>query len=597
MATKIPGYHGQLLEIDLTARTHKVVDLDPKLARNYIGGRAMGGKMLMDAYGTNWGKVDPLSPDAQMLFLAAPFVCYIACKLNTVVKSPQSFGMVGSQGSGDFVHEMKFAGYDGIIFKGKASSPVYVTLLDDKVEIRDASKMWGKEITETHKMIIEEHGTETSQVYIGPAGENMVRYAGVLTEFYRACARGGPGAVMGSKNLKAIVAKGTGPAPDVADKAKMLELLASPCHQVQLVRNSSHEWGTTGGFLTTGNRQSSMPVRNWQSEWHEHSEMSVQNFAAEQWVRRYWADYGCTVACSKLGRIKYGKRAGTITELPDYEAALLTTNFGIFDINEASYSAARPDELGYDLISCGNVMGFAAECIEKGIFKKEDIGGIDLKWGDADGFIKLMELVAHRQGEIPTLLGEGLGPASKKLGKGAEDMVFVSKNIEWGAHGSRSGRDGNELSYSVGSQGGDHMSRASERGESAFFQDSNGMCSFQGLSMDQAIELINAITGFGLTTQEVNTKLIPMWTTMARVTLLAGGMSYKDDVNPGRAYQPLPEGPYKGNCVDKKVEQEKMQAYYAMQGWDKQGVPTAETLQKNDLAAFEGVMAPLRAKA
>src|SRR5512136_68592 len=118
MATKIPGYHGQLLEVDLTARKTKVVDLDPKLARNYIGGRAMGGKMLLDAYGPNWGKVDPLGPDAQLLFLAAPFVCWIACKANTVVKSPQSFGIVGSQGSGDFIHEMKFAGYDGIILKG-----------------------------------------------------------------------------------------------------------------------------------------------------------------------------------------------------------------------------------------------------------------------------------------------------------------------------------------------------------------------------------------------------------------------------------------------------------------------------------------------
>ena len=164
MATKIPGYHGQLLEIDLTAKSIKTVDLDPKLAKDYIGGRAMGGKMLLDAYGPNWAKIDPLSPEALLLVLAGPFVGFLGCKANFVCKSPQSFGIVGAQGSGDFISELRFCGYDGIILKGKAASPVYLTIFDDKVEIRDASKMWGKEIRETHQMIVDEHGNRTSQV-------------------------------------------------------------------------------------------------------------------------------------------------------------------------------------------------------------------------------------------------------------------------------------------------------------------------------------------------------------------------------------------------------------------------------------------------
>jgi aldehyde:ferredoxin oxidoreductase len=193
MATKIPGYHGQLLEINLTSRTVKTVDLDPKLARGYIGGRAMGGRMLMDAYGTDWAKMDPFSPDALLFFLAAPYVGFVGCKTNVVFKSPQSLGIVGAQGSGDFIHELRFCGYDGIIVKGKASSPTYLTIFDDKIEFHDASKMWGKEINETHKLITEAHGNETSQLYIGPAGENLVRFAAVMTEWYRAAARGGPG--------------------------------------------------------------------------------------------------------------------------------------------------------------------------------------------------------------------------------------------------------------------------------------------------------------------------------------------------------------------------------------------------------------------
>jgi aldehyde:ferredoxin oxidoreductase len=150
MATKIPGYKGQLLEIDLTAKSVKTVDLDAKLARDYLGGRAMGSKMLLDAYGPNWGKIDPFGPEALMLVLAGPYVGFIGCKTNFVIKSPLSQGVAAGQGSGDFSNELRFSGYDGIIFRGKASSPVYVTIFDDKVEIRDASKMWGKEIKETH---------------------------------------------------------------------------------------------------------------------------------------------------------------------------------------------------------------------------------------------------------------------------------------------------------------------------------------------------------------------------------------------------------------------------------------------------------------
>jgi aldehyde:ferredoxin oxidoreductase len=151
-----------LLDIDLAAKTVKTVDLDPKLARDYLGGRAMGGKMLMDAYGTNWDKIDALSPQAILLVLAAPFVNLISCKTNFVCKSPQSGGIVGAQGSGDFIHELRFCGYDGIILRNKAASPTYLTIFDDKVEFRDASKMWGKEIKETHQMIVDEHGDRTS---------------------------------------------------------------------------------------------------------------------------------------------------------------------------------------------------------------------------------------------------------------------------------------------------------------------------------------------------------------------------------------------------------------------------------------------------
>ncbi len=593
MPAKIPGYHGQLLEIDLTARSVKTVDLDPKLVRDYIGGRALGSKMLLDAYGTNWGKVDPFSPDALLVVMTGPYVGYIGCKVNFVVKSPASQGLAASQGSGDFGAELRFSGYDGIIFKGKASSPVYVTIFDDKVEIRDASKMWGKEIPATHQMIVDEHGNRTSQYYIGPAGENLVRYAAAMTEWYRAAARGGPGAVMGSKNLKAIVSRGTGPAPAVADQKRLLELMALYRTTAIFNRRSNIEFGTTPGIYRTG-MGSTEPQRNWQSEWHDNRAVSAEMFAANQWVRRYWADYGCVVACSKLGRVKYGKRAGQICELPDYEAgALEGTNFGIYDIDDMAATTVRPDDLGFDLISLGNVCSFACEAQEKGILTAADLGGIQLKWGDADGFLKLMELIAYRKGEIPTLLGEGLEIASRKIGKGSEAFAMQTKGIEWGAHGVRA-TTGFQWRYTVASQGGDHTSTANPAGEGSMFRDTVCMCS-QGLSVDEMLEWLQAITGFGVSADELNKVMVPRWTTMTRISLLLGGRTYKEDVNPPRFYTPLPDGPFKGKTVDPAVENEQKQTYYASMGWDKRGVPTTANLQQCGLSAFDGALAPLRA--
>ena len=257
---------------------------------------------------------------------------------------------------------------------------------------------------------------------------------------------------------------------------------------------------------------------------------------------------------------------------------------------------SRPDELGFDLIAVGNVCSFACEAQEKGILTAADLGGIQLKWGETEGFIKLMDLIALRKGEIPTLLGEGLTIAAKKIGKGSEKFAMVSKGIEWGAHGARSGRDANALSYSVGSQGGDHMSRANATGEGSIFTDSTGLCSFQRLSRDQQVEWMQAITGFGYTADDI-TKLTPRMTTEMRIPLLLHGWTYKDDVNPGRAYEPLPDGPFKGNKVEKTVEKTMIDAFYQAMGWDSQGVPTTETLAAHGFSAFDAALAPLRAKA
>jgi aldehyde:ferredoxin oxidoreductase len=171
------------------------------------------------------------------------------------------------------------------------------------------------------------------------------------------------------------------------------------------------------------------------------------------------------------------------------------------------------------------------------------------------------------------------------------------KGIEFGAHGVRGGMGGRPLSYSVASQGGDHTSTVNPQGENSIFGDTVSMCSFQGLNRDQQVEWLQAITGFGITTDEVTKVMIPRWTTMTRISLLLGGRTYKDDVNPPRAYTPLPEGPLKGSKVDKAVETQQKQEYYATMGWDKEGVPTTANLQQCGFSGFDSALAPLRAKA
>jgi aldehyde:ferredoxin oxidoreductase len=413
---------------------------------------------------------------------------------------------------------------------------------------------------------------------------------------------------MGSKNLKAIVVKGTGAAPAVADQKKLNDLMEWARVNLPIVRASTREYGTASGIFTTGNTNSSEPVKNWQSEWHDQQQIRGAYFAGDQWLRRYWSDYGCTVACSKLGRVKSGKRVGLIGELPDYEAgALEGTNFGIYDINEMLYTTGRPDELGLDLISAGNVCSWACEAQEKGILTAADLGGIQLKWGEGDGFVQLMNLIAKRQGDIPKLLGEGLGPTVRKLGKGAEFAVIV-KDLELGAHGARSLKDKNELSYPTSAHGGDHMSNAAVSyaadgktvvyaREDALFRDSSGICSFQGLTRDQEVEWLQAITGFGISKDVLEGQMIPNWTTLMRIPLLLAGWTYKDDVNPIRFYDPLPDGPFKGMKVDKTIEETKKQDYFKTLGWDKVGVPTTDTLKKAGLESFDSALAPLRAKA
>jgi aldehyde:ferredoxin oxidoreductase len=554
----------------------------------------MAVRMLWDELGSRWNDVDPLSPESPYILSVGPLNGYCAGKTNGTHKSPLSGGAIAAQISGDMNAAIRLAGYDGIILRGKAASPVYLYVHDDRVEFRDARSLWGMNTKETHRLLLADTDPMTQFLYIGPAGERKVLFSAVMSNWFKALGRGGSGAMWGSKNLKALAVKGTKPAPAIADQSAMTRLMDRLKTETLVGRTGIHEYGTTRGIYGTGFVASSEPVLNWQEEWHDEKQIQGEYFAAEQWQRRYWSDYACTVACCKIGRIKQGKHAGEVTELPDYEGgAFCGPNFGIYNIQDIPHLCDVYDKWGLDVISGGAVLGFAAELYQRGILTKADLGGVELNWGDAEAFEAVIDMVAKREG-IGETLALGCLRAANIIGKDSIKYAVQTKGIETGAHGVRSRQDMRYISYPLSTQGGDHTSTARPASEPAILNDSLVLCGFWRTTPETKLDLLNASTGFDITKQELDDVMMQRWTTLQWSTLLVHGWRHKDNTNPPRFFEPLGVGPYKGDKIDYAEEQQLIQEAYKERGWDTMGVPTTETLDRLGLSFLDEALASCR---
>jgi len=619
------GYAGKFLEVDLTNEKIKDVKFSEDFLKNWIGGRALASKILWDRLGKKWASIDPLGPENILLALTGPMTGYYpGMRICISGKSPQSNGITGSTVAGEFPLELKCSGYDGVIVTGKAEHPVYIYIEDGNVEIKDATHLWGKDGKQTIRLINKEvidslesrrgrerMWREPGIIYIGPAGENATRVAAVIEKWTHGAGYGGYGGVMGSKNLKAIVAKGTGPLPEPADIKKTVELrkkLIKECLKNDLMRrwgtgSAGYEWGTAA--------YSSEPVKNWQEEWHDERSFGVDHFERKVWMKRYWGDYGCPTTCLKIACNRDGPLKGAITDNPDYEIqAYMGTNLGIFEPEGNVYVASIGDDLGLCGIQAGNVLGFAAELYQRGILTKEDIG-FELNWGDPIAFGKLAEMIAKREG-IGDILAEGSFRAAIKLGKmkGVDLLPYVVhvKGISIGAHGLRSGLDYvHPASYATSVQGGDHTSVGDftpdeEAGDLNWgFLDSAVICGFnvQSKNLGLVWEQFRAITGWDTTMDDWNNTIGLRMLSIQRTLLLVGGPDYswdpdKDDDNPPRWYEPLPSGPYKGKAVDRNEVMSRKRKYYESLGWDERGIPTVETLKRIDLLELDEILSRMR---
>ncbi len=623
----ILGYAGKFIEVDLSNQTIRQIVFNEEVLLDYVGGRGLSAKILWDRLGGKWAEVEPLGPENILLLLTGPLTgFYPGGRICVSGKSPQSNGVIGSTVSGEFGVELRCAGYDGIIITGVSEKPVSFFIKDSDIEIRDASNVWGKDGKKTLAILTSEcrnllksryplygEWREPAILYIGPAGENLVRTAVVSSKWAHAAGYGGYGAVMGSKKLKAVIVKGSGPLPEVSDMGRIRRLIRNVCRGVY-ENELWRRWGTGNSGYEVGARTSSEPVRNWQEEWHDQKSFGVDKFENRVWVKRFWGDFGCPTTCLKLSVIRDGKFKGAITDNPDYEMqAYLGPNLGIFTPEANVFLVSLLDDLGLCGIQTGNVMGFAAELYQRKILTAADFEGIEPKWGDAEAFACLAERIAYRDG-IGNVLAEGTYRAALNLGKKLNmnllPYAVQTKGVSIGAHGIRSEKDYPEsIAYACSVQGGDHTSTAAlplDNGGGELmeiFNDSGVYCDFNtfNVSRQTRFDFYEAVTGIKLTRRRWCYEKAMKTLQLQRTMLLLGGPDIRwnpicDDDNPPRFYKPLPSGPYKGKNVNRAAVEEEKRKYYRAVGWDKNGIPTQKVLRELDLLDVHEALESVRGR-
>jgi len=587
------GYSGKMLEINLT--TSKVKNFFPneKRLRTFIGGKGLGARILVDELEPG---ADPLGPENPLLFATGPLTgtrAPTSGRFCVVTKSPATGLFLDSQVGGWFGPEMKFAGYDLIIIKGKASKPVYLLIENDKVTIEDASELMGKGIFETEETLKKRHpGVRVGS--IGPAGEHLVKFACIGFDLYRQAGRGGAGAVMGAKGLKAIAIKGDMEVR-YADERRF-ETLVKEAHQV--VRNNDTialrtKYGTPL-WVNPMNEAGLLPTKNFsKGSFQKAEEISGETMKERIWVKNK-ACFGCPIACGKLTEVKEGKYKGAIVEGPEYETlALMGSNCEIDSVEAIAMMNMICDDLGLDTISTGNVLAFAMECHERGIIKE------DLEFGHADAAIEMIKKIAYRK-ELGDLLAEGVKKSSQEIGKGSEKFAMHVKGLEVPGYDPR-GAWGMALAYATSDRGACHQ-RAwtvseeiagklgvphSTRGRAKLVKEKQDersccfslvICDFAPFDGELVVQMLNAATGFDFTVDEYLKTGERIWN-LTRMFNVREGVTRKDDILPPRFLEE------KLDKMDEKVITSEnldimLNEYYQLRGWNDDGIPTKEKLEE-----------------
>lgn len=616
------GYNGKILHVNLNDLSHEVEEPSENFYRTYFGGGGLAAHYLLKDLTPG---IDPLSPDNILVFAlsvltGAPLSGF--SRYTVSAKSPLTGGFAETEAGGYFGPELKFSGYDAVIIKGKAAHPVYIWIDDGQVEIRNAGAVWGLENGDALDKIREEVGDPKARVAsIGPAGERMVLVSSVSNEVGHVNGRTGMGAVMGSKNLKAIACRGDSKNIDYADPEKVKELASWHNKRIKEHQpNMNFSKFGTPMFVLGLNGAGILPTRNFKEGTFEGAE-KIGVPGLEKILKRAGTCYRCAVGCKRVVEMDTPYKIDPRNGGPEYEAlASFGSLCGIDDIGAVAKANEMCNRYGLDAIGTGAIIAFVMECFEEGILTEADADGRKVMFGDTEGMLWLVDKINERDG-IGDILAQGVKKAAEKIGKGADRFAFTIKNQEIPMHDPR-GKTGVGLSYALSPTGADHIEtphdgafvgdgvgfikplglldpvvpEALDEAKVRFFRmgqlswsmnNTLGICNFvsaplMALKYEKIVEAARAITGWETNLWEIM-RATDRSQVMMRVFNNREGFGPEDDRLFRRLHEPLPAGPSEGRRIDEKDLEKAIKLYYQMAGWDENGVPTKGKLWEMNL--------------
>lgn len=587
------GYQGKVLRIDLSKATYAVENLDEAKAKKFVGGRGLGTKMFVDEVSPS---VDALSPENKLMIVTGPLTgtpTPTGGRFMVVTKSPLTGTIASSNSGGYWGPELKFAGYDAIIVEGKSEKPVYVMIEDDKIEIRDAAHVWGKLFSETKEILTAETPLKSRILTIGPGGEKLSILAAIMNDSDRAAGRSGVGAVMGSKNLKAIVVKGSNKVA-VAHEEALKEVVKNCTLKIK-------ENGVTGqGLPAYGtavlvniiNENGVFPVNNFQTSQFDKAEAISGEELSEKYLVKKDPCYRCPIACGRYCKVDDIEGGG-----PEYETVwAFGGDCGVSDLGAVVKANYWCNQYGIDTITVGTTIAAAMELYQKGYLKDEDLGGLSLEFGNAEAVIEWTKRIGKCEG-----FGAKMAQGSYRLCEsyGVPELSMSVKKQELPAYDPR-GIQGQALAYATSNRGGCHvraylispeivglpqkLDRFSVEGKATWvkifqdftaFLDASGLCLFTSFAMGAGdyAAMVNAATGTEHTAEDALLAGERIWN-LERLFNLAAGIEPAQDTLPKRLLQDeIVDGPSKGHVARLS---ELLPEYYELRGWGSNGIPTAE---------------------
>jgi aldehyde:ferredoxin oxidoreductase len=600
------GYAGKVLRINLTTGRIGVSPLDEGRVKLFLGGRGLAARVYYDEVGP---AVRPLAPDNVLVFFTGPLTGTPApatTKIEVVTRSPETGFYLCSNGGGHFGPHLKLSGYDGLILEGKASRPCYIAIEDDSVSIRDARDLWGMKTTEVNATLADRHGTRTDQVVsAGPAAERGVVIS-CLQIGDRSIGRGGVGAVLASKNVKALVARGTGQVK-IADPERFQEAARKAAVHSRETKATHHKYGTAQ-YTGPMNELGAYSARNFQTGVFAGYEKITAEALKSGYFTRNKGCYRCPVACAQYCEVREGKFKGAASD-PEYETiGTLGGQCGVSDLAAIIAGNMLCDEYGVDTMSVGTLIALGMELFERGVITKRDTGGIELVFGNAEAMVEMITATAERR-HFGDLIAAGMRGMEERFPAHRDIMMHV-KGLPLAAYDPR-GFYGNALTYGTSNRGACHnvggwsiraelitkeYDRFSVDGKGRLIKelqdtrayvDSLGICtvvrSGYGFTERPHGQVLEYLTGLDLTPElmTIGERIY----SLERLLLVREGCGRKDDMLPGRLMkEPLPEGQAKGHVLDEAKYNRMLDDYYSVRGWDSEGRPTPEKLALLGLA-------------